>query len=208
MAILGYVICYVVSFTIKLRRTILAKVFDNSLGLGLIKPERHVDSRGFFSEIYSLRRYEQEGIKDVFVQENHSVSKDMGTLRGLHFQAPPSGQGKLVRCGRGSIYDVAIDIRCGSPTYGCWEGYILSANNGQQLYIPVGFAHGFLTLEPDSEIVYKCTDYYAPETEGAVRWDSCGVDWPLSVEPVLSDKDANAPTFADFDSPFIYGVNS
>ena len=176
--------------------------------LELISVTRHEDSRGFFSEIYSWRRLEQRGIKEVFVQENHSVSKEVGTLRGLHFQAPPRGQGKLVRCGRGSIYDVAVDIRRGSPTYGHWEGYLLSANNGHQLYIPVGFAHGFVTLEPDSEIIYKCTDYYAPETEGAVHWDSCGIDWPLSGDPILSDKDAIAPTLVDLDSPFDYGENS
>ena len=143
-----------------------------------------------------------------FVQDNHSLSWAAGTLRGLHFQAPPAAQAKLIRCGRGAIFDVAVDIRRGSSTYGRWEGYELTAENGHQLYVPVGFAHGFVTLEPDSEIVYKCTDYYAPETEGAVRWDSCGIDWPLSVDPILSDKDAIAPALADFDSPFIYGENS
>ena len=107
-----------------------------------------------------------------------------------------------------SDFDVALDIRRGSPTYGQSEGHKLTAENGHQLYIPVGFAHGFMTLEPDSEIVYKCTDYYTPETEGAVRWDSCGIDWPLSVDPILSDKDAAVPAFADFVSPFIYGENS
>ena len=102
------------------------------------------------------------GIGVEFVQDNHSLSRAVGTLRGLHFQAPPAAQGKLVRCGHGAIFDVAVDIRRGSPTYGQWEGYELTAENGHQLYVPVGFAHGFVTLEPDSEIVYKCTDYYAP----------------------------------------------
>ena len=139
------------------------------------------------------------------MQDNHSLSHAVGTLRGLHFQALPAAQGKLVRCGRGAIFDVAVDIRRGSPTYGQWEGYELSAENGHQLYVPVGFAHGFVTLEPDSEIVYKCTDYYAPETEGTVRWDSCGIEWPLSGDPILSDKDAIAPALADLDSPFVYG---
>ena len=174
----------------------------------LICPERFVDNRGFFAETYSQRRYAEMGIDVEFVQDNHSLSHAVGTLRGLHFQAPPAAQGKLVRCGRGAIFDVAVDIRRGSPTYGQWEGYELTAENGHQLYVPVGFAHGFVTLEPDSEIVYKCTDYYAPETEGAVRWDSCGIDWPLSVDPILSDKDAIAPALADFDSPFVYGENS
>ena len=174
----------------------------------LIKPERHGDCRGFFGETYSRRRYTELGIDVEFVQDNHSLSHAVGTLRGLHFQAQPAAQGKLVRCGRGAIFDVAVDIRRGSPTYGEWEGYALSAENGHQLYVPVGFAHGFVTLEPDSEIVYKCTDYYAPETEGAVRWDSCGIEWPLSGEPILSDKDAIASALVDFESPFIYGENS
>jgi len=174
----------------------------------LIHSTRFDDHRGFFGETYSRRRYAEMGIHVEFVQDNHSLSHAVGTLRGLHFQAPPAAQGKLVRCGRGAIFDVAVDIRRGSPTYGKWEGYELTAENGHQLYVPVGFAHGFVTLEPDSQIVYKRTDYYAPETEGAVRWDSCGIDWPLSVDPILSDKDAIAPALADFDSPFIYGENS
>ena len=160
---------------------------------------RHADYRGFFGETYSRRRYAEMGIDIEFVQDNHSLSHAVGTLRGLHFQAPPTAQGKLVRCGRGEIFSVAVDIRQGSPTYG---------KNGHQLYVPIGFAHGFVTLEPDSEIVYKCTDYYSPETEGAVRWDSCGIDWPLSGDPILSDKDQIAPALADFDSPFIYGKSS
>lgn len=174
----------------------------------LLTPARHGDHRGFFGETYNRRRYAEFGITDDFIQDNHSLSRAVGTLRGLHFQAPPQPQGKLVRCGRGAIFDVAVDIRRGSPSFGKWIGYPLNAENGHQLYVPVGFAHGFVTLEPDSEIVYKCTDYYAPETEGAVRWDSCGIDWPLSGDPILSDKDAIAPALADFDSPFIYGENS
>ena len=114
----------------------------------------------------------------------------------------------MVRCGRGAIFDVAVDIRLGSPTYGQWEGYKLTAENGNQLFVPIGFAHGLVTLEPDSEIVYKCTDYYSPETEGVVRWDSCGIDWPISDSSTLSDKDRVAPALNDFDSPFIYGENS
>ena len=148
------------------------------------------------------------GIDVEFVQENHSLSGAVGTLRGLHFQAPPHPQAKLVRCVRGRIFDVAVDIRRNSPTFGQWESHKLTAENGHQLYVPVGFAHGFVTLEPDSEIVYKCTDYYAPETEGAVHWSSCGIDWPLTVDPILSDKDMIAPAFHNFVSPFIYGQNS
>lgn len=176
--------------------------------LVLISEKRFGDHRGFFGETYSRRRYAEMRIDVEFVQDNHSLSHTVGTLRGLHFQVPPAAQGKLVRCGRGAIFDVAVDIRRGSPTYGHWEGHELSAENGHQLYVPVGFAHGFVTLEPDSEILYKCTDYYAPETEGAVRWDSCGIEWPLSGDPILSEKDAIAPALAGFDSPFVYGENS
>ena len=176
--------------------------------ISLLTPKRFGDHRGYFAEAYSRRRYAELGIDVEFVQDNHSLSRDVSTLRGLHFQAPPHAQAKLVRCGQGAIFDVAVDIRRGSPTYGHWAGYTLSAENGAQLYIPVGFAHGFATLEPDSEIIYKCTDYYAPETEGAVRWDSCGINWPLSADPILSEKDAIATGFSDLDSPFIYGENA
>ena len=174
----------------------------------LITSRRFSDERGFFAETYSWRKYLEMGLGCEFVQDNQSVSVSAGTLRGLHFQKPPRAQAKLVRCGRGAIFDVALDIRKGSPTYGQWEGYELTAKNGYQLYVPVGFAHGFLTLVPDSEILYKCSDYYAPETEGAVRWDSCGIDWPMSEGPILSDKDAIAVALSDLESPFIYGENS
>jgi len=175
-----------------------------------IKPQRHGDHRGFFAETYSRRKYSELGIDVGFVQDNHSLSREVGTLRGLHFQAPPHAQAKVVRCGRGAIFDVAVDIRRGSPTYGEWEGYELTAENGDQLYVPVGFAHGFLTLEPDSEIVYKCSDYYAPETEGAIRWSDpdIGIDWPTGSDPILSDKDAAAHLLSDLESPFVFGENS
>lgn len=173
----------------------------------LLTPRRFGDHRGFFGETYSKRGYAELGVDVDFVQDNHSLSAQVGTVRGLHFQAPPAAQAKLVRCGRGAIFDVAVDIRRGSPTYGQWMGAELSAENGHQLYVPAGFAHGFMTLLPDSEIVYKCSDYYAPATEGAVRWDSCGIDWPLAgITPVLSDKDAVAPALAEFKSPFTYGA--
>jgi dTDP-4-dehydrorhamnose 3,5-epimerase len=178
--------------------------------LQLIKLKRHGDHRGFFSETYSRNKYSKLGIDVEFVQDNHSLSREVGTLRGLHFQAPLHAQAKLVRCGRGAIFDVAVDIRRGSPTYGQWKGFELTAQNGEQLYIPVGFAHGFVTLEPDSEIVYKCSDYYAPETEGSVLWNDpdIGIDWPTVAEPILSDKDAVAPLLSDLESPFIFGENS
>ena len=176
----------------------------------LLKPNRHGDHRGFFAETYSYRKYAELGIGDEFVQDNHSLSRDVGTLRGLHFQAPPHAQAKLVRCGRGAIFDVAVDIRRGSPTYGHWEGYELSAENGYQLYVPVGFVHGFITLEPDSEIVYKCSDYYAPESEGSVLWSDpeIGIEWPTDSDPILSAKDTVAPLLSDLESPFIFGENS
>ncbi|MEC9197972.1 dTDP-4-dehydrorhamnose 3,5-epimerase [Donghicola tyrosinivorans] len=174
-------------------------------GLTLIQPRRFGDHRGFFSETWNRKALLDAGIDIDFVQDNHSLSATVGTVRGLHFQAPPDAQAKLVRCGRGRIYDVAVDIRKGSPTYGQWYGVELSFENGTQLLIPEGFLHGFMTLEPDSEIIYKCSDYYAPQSDGAVRWDSCGIEWPLEgITPVLSEKDAAAPALADFDSPFDY----
>lgn len=175
-----------------------------------IIPEYHYDHRGFFTESYNKKKYLKLGINVNFVQDNRSLSRGLATLRGLHFQAPPHAQAKLVSCGRGAIYDVAVDIRRGSPHYGQWAGYELSAENGHQLFIPVGFAHGFLTLQPNTEVLYKCSDYYAAETEGSLLWNdpSVAVDWPLREKPILSDKDQQAPLLKDFRSPFIYGVNS
>lgn len=172
-------------------------------GLLILTPRRFGDARGFFAETWNAARFaEATGVDPAFVQDNHSLSADVNTIRGLHFQAPPHGQGKLVRCGRGALWDVAVDIRRGSPTYGAWVGVDLSAENGRQLWVPEGFAHGFVTRMPDTEIIYKCTGYYAPEAEGAVRWDSVGIDWGLTGTPILSDKDAEAPALADLDSPF------
>ncbi|MEO1112527.1 MAG: dTDP-4-dehydrorhamnose 3,5-epimerase [Pseudomonadota bacterium] len=172
-------------------------------GVLLITPRRFGDDRGFFCESWSKRGFAEIGVNTEFVQDNHSLSSAKGTVRGLHFQSPPHAQAKLVRCGRGRIFDVAVDIRRGSPTYGNWFGTELSFENGSQLFVPEGFLHGFMTLEPDSEIIYKCSDFYAPECDGAVRWDSCGIDWPLAgVEPVLSEKDAAAPALTAFDTPF------
>ena len=179
-------------------------------GVVIITPNRFPDSRGFFSESWSKQRLADQGLDIDWVQDNHSMSSEVGTLRGLHFQSPPHAQAKLVRCGRGSLYDVAVDIRKGSPTFGQWVGVDLSFENGKQLYIPTGFLHGFVTREPDTEIIYKCSDYYAPDCDGAVRFDcpEIGIDWGLSGTPALSDKDAAAPTLADFDSPFIYEAAS
>ena len=173
-------------------------------GVLILTPARFGDQRGFFSESWNRERMVQAGIDIDFVQDNHSVSAQVGTIRGLHFQAPPSAQAKLVRCGRGVLFDVAVDIRKGSPTYGQWIGEELSFENGRQLLIPAGFAHGFVTRAPDTEICYKCDAYYAPEADGALRWDSCGIDWGFDGTPVLSDKDAAAPTLSGFDSPFTW----
>lgn len=174
-------------------------------GVRVITPPRFGDHRGFFAESYSYAKLSMAGIEMEFVQDNHSLSQDKGTVRGLHFQAPPHAQDKLVRCGRGVLYDVVVDIRRGAPTYGQWAGVELSAANGRQLLVPKGFLHGFVTRTDDTEILYKCSDYYAPEADGAVRWDSCGIDWMLDGRtPILSDKDRAAPALADFTSPFVH----
>ena len=176
-------------------------------GVVILTPARFGDARGFFSESWSRRRLAEAGIDIDFVQDNHSVSARAGTLRGLHFQSPPHAQAKLVRCGRGALYDVAVDIRRGSATYGQWVGVELSAENGRQLLIPAGFLHGFVTRADDTEIVYKCSDYYAPDCDGAVRFDDpdLAIDWGIdAASAVLSPKDLAAERFADFQSPFVY----
>lgn len=180
-------------------------------GVVVITPRRFGDHRGFFSESYSRKALAENGIDIEFVQDNHSLSATPGTVRGLHFQAPPRAQDKLVRCGKGCLFDVAVDIRKGSPTYGQWFGVELSFENGKQLLVPAGFAHGFVTREPDTEIVYKCSDYYAPETEGALRWDDpgIGIEWNMDGrEAILSEKDAIAPVIEGFDSPFTWTGDS
>lgn len=149
----------------------------------------------------------EAGFDIDWVQDNHSLSMQPGTVRGLHFQSPPHAQAKLVRCGRGAFVDVVVDIRRGSPTYGQWIGEELSFENGKQILVPAGFLHGFATREPETEIIYKCSDYYAPNCDGAVRFDcpEIGIDWGLGgLEPVLSEKDAAAPGLAEFKTPFVY----
>ena len=174
-------------------------------GVLVLTPARHGDARGFFSESWNRKTLREAGVDlPEFVQDNHSLSAATGTLRGLHFQAPPHAQGKLVRCARGRLLDVAVDVRLGSPTYGQWVAEELSFENGCQLWVPAGFLHGFLTREPDTEIAYKCTDHYAPECDGSVAWDSVGIDWGVTAEPVLSAKDKAAVPFAEFKSPFTY----
>ena len=170
----------------------------------IVTPKKFGDHRGFFSETWSRKAFADAGLNLDFVQDNQSLSAPVGTLRGLHFQSPPHAQGKLVRCGRGRLFDVAVDIRKGSPSYGQWYGAELSFENARQLWIPAGFLHGFVTREPDTEIVYKCTDHYAQECDGGVAWDSVGIDWGLQGTPLLSAKDSAATALADFDSPFTY----
>ena len=176
-------------------------------GVLCLTPRRFEDARGYFSETWNSERMAEAGLDLSFVQDNQSYSAQAGTLRGLHFQAPPMAQAKLVRCSRGCLFDVAVDIRAGSPTYGQWTGVELSAENGRQLLIPEGFAHGFVTREDHTEIQYKCTRHYAPDCEGALIWDDpgIGVHWGLNGQlPLLSDKDMQAGSFAGFDSPFAY----
>jgi dTDP-4-dehydrorhamnose 3,5-epimerase len=175
-------------------------------GLKVLTPLRFGDTRGFFSESWNKRLLAQHGIGFDFVQDNHSLSAAVNTVRGLHFQAPPHAQTKLVRCGRGRLFDVAVDIRAGSPTFGKWFGIELSFENGKQLLVPAGFLHGFSTRAPETEIIYKCTDYYDAAADGAVRFDdpAIGVDWGLSGPAILSDKDRAAPLLRDLATPFIY----
>ena len=175
-------------------------------GLKVLTPLRFGDTRGFFSESWNKRLLAQHGLEFDFVQDNHSLSAAVNTVRGLHFQAPPHAQTKLVRCGKGRLFDVAVDIRAGSPTFGKWFGIELSFENGKQLLVPAGFLHGFSTRAPETEIIYKCTDYYDAAADGAVRFDdpAIGVDWGLSGPAILSDKDRAAPLLRDFATPFIY----
>jgi len=171
----------------------------------IIQPKRHGDARGFFSETFKQEALVEAGIDLKWVQDNHSFSSQRGVVRGLHFQAEPFGQAKLLRVTRGSILDVAVDIRVGSPTYGQHVAVELSAENWRQLLIPVGFAHGFCTLSEETEVIYKVTARYAPEAEGGLIWSDVGlgIDWPIGDhEALLSERDKQWPAFADFTSPF------
>lgn len=174
----------------------------------IIESQRFEDERGWFVETYNISVFKKLGIDTQFLQDNHSYSRPAFTLRGLHFQIPGHVQAKLVRCVRGRIFDVAVDLRKGSPTYGQWVGTELSAANGRQLFIPGGFAHGFLTLEPDCEVCYKCSDIYQPASDGGLRWNDpdIGIEWPLPKDaiPVLSPKDHAQPFLDGFESPFPY----
>lgn len=174
-------------------------------GVKLLTPKRFGDARGFFSETYNAARFKEAGVEADFIQDNHSYSAPVNTVRGLHYQAPPFAQAKLVRVLTGSILDVAVDARPKSPTYGKWVSAVLSAENGTQIFVPRGFLHGFITLEPDTEIAYKVDNYYSSEADGSVKWDDpdLAIDWGADpADCILSDKDRQAPAFTDFVSPF------
>jgi dTDP-4-dehydrorhamnose 3,5-epimerase len=171
----------------------------------LVTPTRHGDMRGFFSETYRADVFAANGLDARFVQDNHVLSVQKGVVRGLHFQSPPHAQGKLVRCARGSILDIGVDIRGGSPTYGRHIAVELSARNWHQLWIPPGFAHGYVTLENECEVIYKVTDYYAPEYDRGIAWDdpALAIDWRIAAtEAILSDKDRKHPRLGDGLPPF------
>jgi dTDP-4-dehydrorhamnose 3,5-epimerase len=169
----------------------------------IIGPKVFQDERGFFLEFYSKKLFEEQGINVDFVQDNYSLSVKKGVLRGLHFQLPPNEQSKLVRVTRGSVYDVIVDIRKKSPTYGKWEGFELSAEIFQMLFVPRGFAHAFVTLEDNTEFMYKVDNFYAQESDSGLRWNDpdLNIDWPVK-DPVLSEKDSRLQYFKDFNSPF------
>lgn len=171
----------------------------------IIKTARHGDHRGFFSETYNARAFREAGIELTFVQDNHSRSGQRGTIRGLHFQAHPFAQDKLVRVVRGRIFDVAVDLRRSSPTYGRWVAAEISAEEWNQILIPVGFAHGVCTLEDDTEIVYKVTNYYSPQHDLGVLWNDpdLAIAWPIAAgEAILSEKDRRQPRFRDLPAWF------
>jgi len=171
----------------------------------IIVPKRVGDSRGFFSETYRRDALSNAGIDCDFLQDNHSLSEKKGTLRGLHFQTPPHSQAKLVRVVRGAVFDAVVDIRHGSPNFGKSIAAVLSAENGRQMFVPAGFAHAFLTLEPATEVIYKVDDYYAPDCEGGIIWNDpqIGIEWPIE-QPILSAKDAQLGRLAELSVVFAY----
>ncbi|CAM3694151.1 dTDP-4-dehydrorhamnose 3,5-epimerase [Cohnella lubricantis] len=182
------------------------KVINTRLaGVKLIEPAVFGDNRGFFMESYNAQTFASHGITCEFVQDNHSLSAEAGVLRGLHYQLNPKAQTKLVRVIVGAIYDVVVDIRSGSPTFGQWEGFILSSENKRQLLVPRGFAHGFCTLVPNTEVMYKVDELYSPEHDRGIAWNdpALGIDWPTS-KPILSEKDGQHPLLADADYNFFF----
>lgn len=175
-------------------------------GVLIVEPAVFGDHRGWFMETFSEAHFQEQGLHLKFVQDNQSFSATKGTLRGLHYQIHPKAQTKLVRCTKGAIFDVAVDIRRGSPSYGKWFGIELSADNKKQLLIPKGFAHGFMTITDDVEVQYKCDELYAPECDGGILWNDpeIGIQWPLHIQPVLSVKDEKAPLLKESKHNFVY----
>jgi dTDP-4-dehydrorhamnose 3,5-epimerase len=173
-------------------------------GVKLIKARKFGDHRGFFSETYSRRDFSEAGIDTDFVQDNHSLSSAIHTVRGLHFQLPPFAQDKLVRVIRGSIFDVAVDLRSRSSTYGKYVSAVISADEWNQILVPIGFAHGFMTLEPDTEVIYKVSNYYSPEHDRGILWSDrdLAIDWPNQTGARLSEKDEKLPAFRDLPKVF------
>ena len=172
-------------------------------------PKKHGDHRGFFSEVYNKKALAESGIDIDFVQDNHSLSAEKGVVRGLHFQVPPFAQDKLVRVVRGSVFDVAVDLRRGSPTYGQHVSVVLSAEAWNQILVPIGFAHGFMTLEPDTEVIYKVSNYYAPDHDKGLLWNdpALGIEWPVTYEDaILSDKDKARPRLAELPPYFHFAL--
>jgi dTDP-4-dehydrorhamnose 3,5-epimerase len=176
-------------------------------GVVIVEPTVFGDHRGWFMESYNEAKFNEAGIDLTFIQDNQSFSAEKGTLRGLHYQLAPKAQTKLVRCTRGTIFDVAVDICKGSPTYGKWFGIELSAENKKQLLVPKGFAHGFMTLTEDAEVQYKVDELYAPECDRGIMWNDSeiNIEWPIDVQPVLSAKDEKAPLLKDADNNFVWG---
>ena len=175
------------------------------LEVKILTPNKYEDSRGFFSEVYNRKTLGEAGIEINFIQDNHSFSEKKGTVRGLHFQTPPFAQDKLVRVVRGSVFDVAVDLRQNSATYGQHVSVVLSAETWNQLLIPIGFAHGFMTLEPDTEVLYKVSNHYSPEHDKGLLWNDAalGIRWPLPAdEALLSNKDLQHPKLSELISPF------
>ncbi|WP_018969612.1 dTDP-4-dehydrorhamnose 3,5-epimerase [Rubritalea marina] len=169
-------------------------------------PKKFGDERGFFSEVFKKQAFAEHGFEDEFIQDNHAYSSEVGVLRGLHYQSPPFAQDKLVRVLKGAIIDVAVDIRKGSPTYGEWMAVELSAENWKQLLVPKGFAHGYVTLEPDTEVFYKVTNPYAPDHDKGILWSdpALAIDWGSVTEPILSAKDKIQPLLSEIESEFSY----
>lgn len=180
--------------------------FDLAIpGVRTITPKRLDDGRGFFSEVYNRSALAEVGIEDVFVQDNHSLSKDLGTVRGLHFQVDPHPIAKLVRVTRGAVLDVVVDLRHGSPTFGEHASVELNASNWAQIYVPIGVAHGFCTLQPDTEVAYKVTDYWSAEVDKGIAWDDpdLAIDWPVDADDaILSDKDRAQPRLSELPEYF------